>query len=331
LTFGMGLVIGVCFGVVVQRSRFCMLAAVSNLVLLRDSRQMNTYGIALGFAVLATQLLQATGWVDIAESAYRGPSLDWAGAIGGGLMFGFGTALAGGCAGRTVTMVGEGNVGAGLTLIAFAAGAAAAQFGALEPTRLALTEATAVPLTASHDLLPPPGATAEIALGFLCLAAAVWFWARTQRAGSLFAGALIGTLVAAGWWASSHAMDEFALQRPESLTFSGPLARLATALWDRRPPDLNFGLGLLGGTWLGALGSAWSSHTLRWVLPPRARVVYHVTGGALMGIGAMFAGGCNIGQGLTGMSTLAPGSLMATVAIFCGMWAGVRWLARLES
>jgi hypothetical protein len=84
LTFGMGLVVGVCFGVVVQRSRFCMLAAVSNLALLRDSRQMNTHGIALGLAVLATQLLQATGWVDIAESAYRGPSLDWAGAIGGG-------------------------------------------------------------------------------------------------------------------------------------------------------------------------------------------------------------------------------------------------------
>lgn len=48
----------------------------------------------------------------------------------------------------------------------------------------------------------------------------------------------------------------------------------------------------------------------------------------MMGIGAIFAGGCNIGQGLSGVSTLSVTSLLAAASVFFGAALGVNWWSR---
>ena len=93
------LIIGMLFGVMVQRSRFCMVAAVSNILLLRDFRQLHGYFAALAIALLGTLWLEQGGWVSVADSRYRSAQLDWLGSVCGGLLFGFGAVLAGGCIG----------------------------------------------------------------------------------------------------------------------------------------------------------------------------------------------------------------------------------------
>ncbi|MEK7759331.1 MAG: YeeE/YedE thiosulfate transporter family protein, partial [Pseudomonadota bacterium] len=97
---GGGLGFGVLFGIIVQRSRFCVLAAVSNWVLMRDLRQVHGYLAAVAVAVAGTAVLELTGVVPVAESIYRSARVDWQGALAGGAMFGFGVVLAGGCVGR---------------------------------------------------------------------------------------------------------------------------------------------------------------------------------------------------------------------------------------
>lgn len=89
------MVLGLIFGAVAQRSRFCLVAAVSNFTLMRDYRQLHAYLAALGVAVAGTAVLEWTQLVAISETAYRLPSLNWLGALGGGLLFGIGAMLAG--------------------------------------------------------------------------------------------------------------------------------------------------------------------------------------------------------------------------------------------
>src|SRR5574341_1961255 len=126
-----GLALGIAFGAISQRSRFCLIAAVSNYVLIRDSRQLQAWLAAVAVALAAAQALDGAGMVALAESGYRSGRFDWVGALAGGLVFGVGATFAGGCAGRTVVNASSGHLGAMVALVAFAASAWAAQFGFL--------------------------------------------------------------------------------------------------------------------------------------------------------------------------------------------------------
>ena len=97
-SIGGGFIVGLVFGAIAQRQRFCMVGAVGNLVMMRDWRQAHAFLAAFAGAIAGPQGLEASGLVPVAESASRVARVDWLGAGAGGLMFGFGATLAGGCA-----------------------------------------------------------------------------------------------------------------------------------------------------------------------------------------------------------------------------------------
>jgi uncharacterized protein len=135
----------------------------------------------------------------------------------------------------------------------------------------------------------------------------------------------------AGWWITGYlAQDEFSTLRPASLTFSGPVARASEYLLAGRGSGSGFDVSLATGVLAGAWVSSLLSRRYRWVPPDSGHVLHALAGGTLMGVGAILAGGCNIGQGLSGMSTLSVGSLLAVVAIVLGMGLGIAWLERTE-
>ena len=334
---GGGLGFGVLFGIIVQRSRFCVLAAVSNWVLMRDLRQAHGYLAAVAVAVTGTAVLELTGVVPVAESIYRGARVDWLGALAGGAVFGFGVVLAGGCAGRLLVRGAEGSVGALLALVAVALGAAACAYGALAPLRSALAVATAMTLTSGDASvtallgLPSWVAPAVVAIG--CALAIAPSVRRNASAGMVLAGALIGALIVSGWYVTGYlARDEFgmAAQRPASLTFAGPLAQLMHYVASGEVMGNAFHLALVAGALAGAFASATARGSFRWTMPAGRELARVSLGGGLMGIGAVFAGGCNIGQGLTGVSTLSASALLAVVGMVLGMRLGLAWLLRAE-
>jgi len=55
-------------------------------------------------------------------------------------------------------------------------------------------------------------------------------------------------------------------------------------------------------------------------------MVRHLGGAVLMGFGGLTAMGCTVGQGITGLSTLAVSAPLALGAIFLGAAAGLRYL-----
>lgn len=326
-----GLALGVAFGALSQRSRFCLIAAVSNYALIRDSRQLQAWITALVLALAGAQALDAFGLVALGDSGYRRGGLDWLGAIAGGLLFGVGGVLAGGCAGRTLVNTASGNLGALAALAAFAASAWAAHFGFLEPWRVRLSAASELPLAdlSASGLLGVPAWALVLAVALVASAAI-----RRLRPewGMIAVGAAAGLLVAAGWWVTGVAAEaSLGELRPESLTYSGPLARAVALMLGQELAGVGFGMALLAGTLLGAFAAAMISGNLRWTRPARGRWAHYVGGGAMMGVGATLAGGCNVGIGLTGTSTLSVNGWLAAAAIVAGIRLGLAWLERNES
>src|SRR5262245_17042085 len=135
--YASALATGLVFGYVLQRGGFCLTRAISNAVLMQDTTILRAYALALLVAMVGVQAIQATGLVDIPIRP-----LHWVSNIVGGVLFGVGMILSGGCSGSTWYRVGEGAIGAWVVLLGFAIGATVAAVGALEPTRRALQRPT---------------------------------------------------------------------------------------------------------------------------------------------------------------------------------------------
>ena len=142
---------------------------------------------------------------------------------------------------------------------------------------------------------------------------------------SVATGVAIGIIVVLGWWATGVAgYDPFDTRRVESFSFVAPLGEtvLYVMLASGLRPD--FPVGAVLGVVVGAFLAAKSSGHFRWEAPDDAREMKrHLLGAFLMGFGGIAALGCTIGQGISGVSTLAAGSFIAIASILIGARFGL--------
>lgn len=337
------LVIGVVFGATLQRSHFCTMGCISDAVLFGSFRRMRIWALAIAVALLGSQALHAAGLVDLGGTGYRQPGLFWLGAVLGGLLFGFGMVLAGGCASRNLVRLGGGSLKALVTLLVLGVAAYATTLGVLTPLHRMLRAvgiADVRAIGAADEGLPALlAALTGLGAGFwavtatLGIAAALlafcWRDATFRRGGSdLATGLALGALVPAGWLVTGWlAADPFEPVPVESLTFVGPVGGSVHYLMTGAGERPGFGIALVAGTVLGALAVAVQRRQFRVEgFVARDDLVRHLAGGALMGCGGSLALGCTIGQGLTGVATLSLGSWVALGAILAGGWWGVKYL-----
>jgi uncharacterized membrane protein YedE/YeeE len=262
--------------------------------------------------------------------------LNWSGHVLGGLMFGAGLVLAGGCASRNLVRAGAGDLRALLILIVVGLFSYIAIGGVLGPARADLEEATSIPLSSSSqglaDVLGLAGArplVAFLAAGFIaawCLASAPFRSSRLH----VLSGLGVGLAVTAGWALTGLAFDEMSAKplNPVSLSFVKPTGD--TLDWLARSTALGlpkFGTSSVIGVFLGSLTSALAAGRFRLAtFHDTADTLRSLGGAALMGIGGVMALGCSIGQGVTGLSTLALGSFFALGAIIAGAVFALRVL-----
>lgn len=336
-----GLLLGAAFGALVQRSHFCTMGCVSDAVLFGSFRRARIWALALATALLGSQALELGGAVDLAASAYRAPSLFWLGALLGGLLFGFGMVLAGGCVGRNLARLGAGSLKALATLLVLAGTAQATLAGALAPLAAGLRAVGTLPLggggaggggdsgapallAAALGVAPAPVAAALTLAAAAALLGFVLKDAAFRRAGEEAAtGVLLGLLVPLGWLLTGW----LAGGEPQSLTFVAPVGSGLLFLMTGRGGTAGFGIALVGGTLLGAALVAGARRQLRLeTFAGRGDTLRHLAGGAMMGVGGALALGCTVGQGLTGAATLGVGSLLALGSILAGGVWGVRYL-----
>ena len=305
--------VGAALGAVVQCTHFCTMGAIADFVLFGSTRRLRSWLLAVAVAMAGTQALLLLGLVDAASVAGYPARTGWLGIVVGGLAFGFGMVLAGGCLSRNLVRLAAGSLKSLLVVLLAGLLAAAVWTGVLAAPASVL--ATVAP---GH---PPPAGAAWVVPGLVAAAVlAAGALADTGFRNSpreLLAGLLLGLLPPMTWLLVA-VQPEAAMEG--GLSFAIPTAlALAGAM---TPVPAAFPLALVLGTLLGAFATAGLTGQLRIETFSTADDMRrHVVGGALMGIGGGLAAGCTVGHGITGLAALAPASLLAV----CAMTAGAVW------
>lgn len=347
----LGFLIGGFLGGLLQRTHFCVMGAISDAVLLQDRTRLRQWVLAVAVAVMGFSLLSALGWVQASQTLNGDRQLLWVSLPFGGLLFGFGMVLASGCGSKTLVRLGTGNLKALVVLLVMGLSAfmtmrgltAVWRHAALDRWRFELPVAQDLPSLLAHGLgLAPDALVLPLGLGVGgVLMAWVLRRAEGRQAQLWLAGGGVGLLVCATWvltsrWAylpehpltlESSYLTTFG-NRPESLSFVAPSAGLLDYLlfFSDRSKALNLGVTVLLGVVAGAAIGSLLRREFRWEgFRQTEDLANHLLGAALMGAGGVTALGCTFGQGISGLSTLSVGSLMATAGIALGAMVALRY------
>lgn len=334
---------GGVFGATAHRTNFCTMGALSDAVYIGSYVRFRSWLLAIAVALVGSQLLDGGGFVDLAESIYLTTNFGWLGAIVGGLLFGFGMTLTGGCGNKILVRIGAGNMKSLIAAIFVGVFAYASLRGLIGIGRVRFEEVANLDLEAqgfatqsiSELIARAIGSEASVVawpLVVTIVVAVAWFcfrdaaFRRSPR--DIVAGLVIGALIPLGWWITGVlGRDDFDPAPLASFTFVAPTGDSIQYFMTFSGSSINFGIATVGGVIVGSFLSALFAREFRFeAFTDKSDMLRHVVGGAIMGIGGVLALGCTIGQGLSGMSTLALGSLIAWLSIIAGGVLGLKYL-----
>ena len=344
-------VLSVAFGAIAQRTNFCTMGAVADVVTMGDWTRARMWALAIAVTTLGFNGMVALGWIETRNTIYAGPRLLWLSAIVGGVMFGFGMVLASGCGSKCLIRVGGGNLKSLVVLLVLGFTALVTMRGETAVLRLNTVDRIGLDLTPGQDLPSLLSASTGIAtapaaaiLG-LVIAVALIAWVLRRKEGRTrevwVGGVGIGAVVAAVWWVSGRlgylAEDPNTLEqaflatnsrRMESLSMVAPVGYTLDWLmgFSDKSKLLTLGIVSVVGVFAGSWAMAMATRSFRWEgFGGTEDLVNHLVGGTLMGIGGVMALGCTVGQGLSGVSTLSLGSVLALMSIIAGAVIALRY------
>jgi len=349
---GGAFVLAFIFGAVGNKTRFCTMGAVSDWVNMGDLGRMRMWLLAIAVALLGASALQLGGIVDLSKSIYPSSNFTWLSYLVGGFLFGIGMTLGSGCGSKTLIRVGTGNLKSLVVYVFLGIAAYMTLRGILGAFRVGVLEKAAVTLPTGQDL--PSLLAAYTGLGKGTLVAVLGLAIAGTMLAFVYAskdfranfdytlgGVVTGLVVAGGWFVSGYVgyvpEDPNTLQegfaatntgRMESFSFVAPLAYTLEylMLWTDKSKIVTYGIASAAGVIAGSAAYAVASRTFRWEgFRDAEDTALHILGGSLMGFGGITALGCTIGQGISGFSTLALGSILTFASIVAGAAATMKW------
>jgi len=352
-----GFALGLAFGAVAQRSNFCTMGAMSDIVNMNHWGRARMWMLAMAVAIAGATALQHFGQVNLAHSIYRrGVSLPWLSLLLGGAVFGVGMTLAGGCANKNLLRLGGGSVRSLVVLLFMAVSAYMTLKGLFGQWRSAWLDPVSIKLEGTPLQDASLGQALTAATGFaagtsllavaavLVLALLVFVFKDARFRGNpmqVGSGLALGALIVAGWYVSGHlgygenteTLEQvyFATNTRtiESLSYVAPTAFTLELLmlWTDKALHPSFGITSLLGIVIGAALVARLTGAFRWEgFASTEDLKTQILGAVLMGFGGVTALGCTVGQGLTGVSTLAIGSFIALAGLVIGCVATLKYL-----
>jgi uncharacterized membrane protein YedE/YeeE len=357
--------IALLMGALVNKTNFCTMGAVSDMVNMGDLGRFRAWLLAIAVAVLGVVVLEYLGLVQPGNAfpPYRGGQLVWAENLIGGLMFGVGMTLASGCGNKCLVRIGGGNLKSIMVMLVIGVIAyfMVNPFPGSDQTLFTVLfygwiRPLAVDLGTSQDLgalvsEENSGVARLVIGGVLTLLLLGYVFKSAEFRGSLdniIGGLAVGLAVLAAWYVTSNVhidadgelyslggyYDEWDMLAdseegkpaqsrplsPQSFTFINPMGQAVGYAADGfNRALLTFGVMAFFGVIAGSL--LWSvvsrSFRIEWFSSP-GDFIMHLAGAILMGFGGVLALGCTIGQAITGISTLAVGSIITFVAIVLG-------------
>ncbi|MEB8388574.1 YeeE/YedE family protein [Rhodobacteraceae bacterium KMM 6894] len=325
---------GIILGLAARLGRFCTLGAVEDYLYQGDATRLRMWGLAIGVAGLGTFALIGLGALDPAQTIYH--LAPWSPAFGvlGGLMFGYGMALAGNCGFGALARFGGGDLRSFVIVLVMGISTYFALSGPLANLRLTGLALTDMPteIRSYPDALSAVTGLSAVTWGLLISAAGTaWvLWSRDflHNRHAVIWGALVGLAIVSGWagtqWIARVGFDVFPVN---SHTFTSPLGETLLFLMTSSGGGLTFGVGSVAGVLVGAFTGSLIKGHFRWEACEDPReLTRQVLGAILMGFGAALAMGCTIGQGISAFSLLTLNAPIVFASIFAGAALGLRQL-----
>ena len=349
ISSGFGL--AVLLGIMVNKTNFCTMDSVSDWVSMGDKGRIHAWILAITVAMLGVLLLEGFGLInlDMTMPPYRTATFAWSRYLLGGLIFGVGMTLGGGCVNKTLIRIGGGNM---KSLVVLLVGGIMAFLMTktnfyhyvfhtwMSPSDISL-EKYGIDNQQISTLIAALFGVEDTAafhwtVAGLIISGLLFLVFRSRdfrnRFDNFLGGISVGLLVIAGWYLTAGPLGQEAVEAVSfmdnpppgvgamSFTFVNPMGE--TLYYLVNPLEftlITFGVAILVGVIVGSfLYSLFTRNLhLEW-FTSWADFFRFVTAGFLMGTGGVLAMGCTIGQGITGLSTLALGSLIAFGSFILG-------------
>ena len=348
--------LAVVLGVFANKTNFCTMGAVSDLVNIGDTGRMRAWVFAMGLAILGVMGLGYFGLNDLslvsqndtANPPYLTANFAWPRNILGGILFGIGMTFGSGCGNKTLVRLGGGNIKSVFVLLAigimaylmiFTNFSYTAFLSWMEPAFIDLSnsdiENQGLGSVIAHFAGSDPQSTTMVVAAVLGGLLVLWAFLSSDFRGNfdnILGGFIVAAVVVAAWWVTTGELGQELLEEAEmmderpfaigaqSFTFvqpSGHLLRWAELSFDKSM--LTFALVAGFGVVIGSFlySLLFRKFRIEWFASWKDFFT-HIIGGLLMGVGGVLAMGCTIGQAVTGASTLAMGSFLTFFAIVFG-------------
>ena len=342
----------VVLGAIMQRTSFCTMGAIADLFVMSDLSRIRQWSLAIGIGIIGVMLMSSLGVIDSSKSIYTSNKLMYISIILGSTCFGLGMVLASGCGSKTLVRIGGGSLKSLVVFLVLGLVAYMTLRGFLAVIRINFLDSFFITFNSQQDLpsllsaqLGQERSTIHVILGLLIGGFFILFALLKKSfwvSKNLLAGVGVGLAICAIWWVSGHlafvsedpnTLEEVFLVtnsgKMESLSFVAPYAYSLDWLmfYSDTSKVLTIGVVAVLGMICGSALESIFSKTFRWETFASAEdTANHLVGAALMGFGGITALGCTIGQGLSGVSTLALGSFLAMPGFFLGAYLGLRYL-----
>jgi uncharacterized membrane protein YedE/YeeE len=325
---------GVLLGLAARIGRFCTLGAIEDLYYGDNTLRLRMWGIAIGVAVTGTFGLSFAGLLDLEQTLYLSRSWNPLASVFGGLLFGYGMALAGNCGYGALARVGGGDLRSVLIVLIMGIFAYVTLGGPLSGLRIWIFGAVGQEdriTSFAHSLAQISGFGIELcgmAIGIAIVCMTLSNRNLRGQPGYIFWGAVVGLAIVSGWagtqWVASTGFEAISVV---THTFSAPVGEAVLYAMTSSGNSVSFGTGSVVGVILGAFVGSLAKGHFRWESCDDARELRRqILGAALMGIGAVVAIGCSVGQGLSAFSVLAFSAPLTLACILIGAAIGLRQL-----
>lgn len=313
----LGFVIGIVFGAVAQKTQFCFSGSIKDFILMKSTRRASSVVFAMIVAIIGTAIVSSIYDIDLGESQYLRENINYFSIILGGLMFGVGMMLADGCSNRHLIKFAQGDVNSLITIVFIGIFALATSKGYIYGNLLWFTNNETLLEYSSYIKNNPINIYLVLVLLvgiLLCLLK------RIKRVVYLYDGLIIGILVSFTWYVTGViAEDSFERVIPlSSISFVYPTSKTLELFGAYEVNEFTFPIAIVCGIVFGAFLMSKINKKYSFGCASaggKNRIKYNMIGGALMGTGGILSLGCTVGQGITGISTLAFASFLAILSI----------------
>ncbi|MEE9388765.1 MAG: YeeE/YedE family protein [Paracoccaceae bacterium] len=330
-----GLFGGMLIGIASRMGRFCTLGAIEDMLYQHNTVRMRMWLVGIGTAIIGTFSLMTLGLLDAQNTVYLSFGWNPISTILGGLLFGYGMALVGTCGFGALSRLGGGDLRSFVIVLVMGIAAYITLSGPLAQLRVTL-----LPIPVADGPVPPGIAhllgnmtglsphAIGLAIGAMILAGALASRKFIARPKEVFWGAVVGLAVISGWagtqWIRANGFSALPI---ESHTFSAPLGDTIIYTMTSSGNSINFGVGSVIGVVFGAFLATLFKKEFRWeACEDHRELRRQIAGATFMGVGAVLAFGCTIGQGISAFSVLAYGAPVALISIIAGAAFGLHQL-----